>query len=143
MSDTIKALEALATEAETLHTDQPEASTAQAGSDAPPPLTNAQVLGGAIAAARSVFCAVTKLESPARVLDDNAAQRLGQAWGPVLDKYGIQLHETMGAFMVEITAVLVTIEIGMQLRMAVLSELAARNAKPVTPESAPATDGGQ
>jgi|GEM_PF-3006682 hypothetical protein len=141
MTDTTQALEALASEAETLHAEAPEAAAGQAAPEAAPPLTNAQIMGGAIAAARSVFCAVTKLESPNRVLDDATAQRLGAAWGPVLDKYGVNLNDTMGAFMVEITAALVTLEIGLQVRAAVSAELAARNAKPIEPEPAPMADG--
>lgn len=93
-------------------------------------LTNAQILGGAIAAARSVFCAVTKLESPARVIDDATAQRLGAAWGPVLDKHGVNLGDTMGAYALEFTAAVVTFEVVMQVRAAVAAEIAAKAAKP-------------
>lgn len=132
-----KALEALAAEAENLHADAGQDQPQGQGQDQPQALTNAQILGGAIAAARSVFCAVTKLESPARIIDDSAAQRLGAAWGPVLDKHGINLGDTMGAYALEFAAIVVTLEIGMQVRAAVAAELAARNAKPIEPKQEP------
>lgn len=126
-----KALEALALEAESIQSEQQDQTGAPGqdqGQDQPQALTNAQVLGGAIAAARSVFCMVTKLESPARILDDATAQRLGAAWGPVLDKHGINLGDTMGAYALEFTAAIVTFEVVMQLRAAVGAEIAAKEA---------------
>ena len=125
-------LDALAAEAETL-TDTTTPGAAQGAQPEPdaPGLTNAQIVGGAIAAARTVFCAVTKLDSPNVHLDDAAAQRLGAVWGPVLDKHGIDMGELMGDWGVEIAAIVVTAEIGMSLRRAVLDEIAAKAAKPV------------
>lgn len=131
-----KALEALAAEAESMQSETSQDQPQGQGQDQPQGLTNAQILGGAIAAARSVFCMVTKLESPARVLDDATAQRLGAAWGPVLDKHGINLGDTMGAYALEFAAIVVTLEIGMQVRAAVAAEMAERNAKPIEPEPA-------
>lgn len=130
MSEEKKALEALAFEAEAMRSTAGQDGPAQASQEQEPQgLTNAQILGGAIAAARSVFCAVTKLESPARVIDDATAQRLGAAWGPVLDKHGINLGDTMGAYALEFTAAIVTFEVVMQVRTAVAAELAAKAAK--------------
>ena len=103
--------------------------------DAPAPdPTNEQIIAGAIAAARTVFCMVTKLDSPRIHLDDAAAQQLGAAWGPVCDKYGWNLNAAMAGYGVEIAAIVVTANIGFALHRAVSEEIASRNAKPITPE---------
>src|SRR4051812_9696732 len=62
----------------------------------PAPPTNAQLFAGAIAAGREAFCAFTRFESPRKTLSDEAVQRLGEVWGPVLDKHGINLHSYLG-----------------------------------------------
>lgn len=128
-------LGALAAEADTLQdTTAPGAAPGEPPEPEAPRLTNAQIVGGAIAAARTVFCAVTKLDSPNQHLNDEAAQRLGAVWGPVLDKHGLDLGAVMGDWGIEIAAIAVTAEIALTLRRAVLEEIAAKNAKPVQAE---------
>lgn len=100
-----------------------------------PRATSAQLIGGAIAAGRTVFCIVTKLESPKLILNDAAAQKLGAAWGPVLDKHGIDLNAYVGDFALEISAAFATVEIAMALRTAVQDEIRAKAAKPVQGET--------
>lgn len=102
--------------------------------EASPGMSNAQIIAGAIAAGRTVFCAVTKLESPAIHLSDDKAQQLGAVWGPVADKYGLNLNDAIGGYAVEFAALIVTAQIGFELRRAVREEMAARAAKPVQEE---------
>lgn len=131
-------LDALAIEADNL-TDTSAPGADQTGQDTsgqeqPQQMTNAQIIAGAIAAGRTVFCAVTKLESPAIHLSDEKAQQLGAVWGPVCDKYGWSLNDAIGGYAVEFAALIVTAQIGFELRAAVREEIAARAAKPVQPE---------
>lgn len=93
----------------------------------PPPLTSAQIIAGAIAAGREVFCAVTQFQSPRRLLDDATAAHLGELWGPVLEKHHIDLGKYLGDFGVEIAAVLGTAGIVMALRKAVMQEARDRD----------------
>lgn len=129
-------LETLALQAENLTDTATGTADGQEGApEAPAPEpTNAQMIAGAIAAGRTVFCMVTKLESPKIHLDDAAAQTLGAAWGPVCDKYGWNLNDALGSYGVEIAAIAVTAQIGYALHRAVTEEIAARNAKPVQAE---------
>lgn len=92
----------------------------------PAPLTSAQIVAGAIATGREVFCIVTKLQSPKTHLNDNTVKQLGDWWGPVLDKHGIDLSKYMGDYALEIAAVVGTVTIGAQVRAAVIAEIAAR-----------------
>lgn len=129
-------LENLAIAAENLtdtNTGPTEGKDAAQDAPAPEP-TNAQMIAGAIAAGRTVFCMVTKLESPKVHLNDEAAQQLGAAWGPVCDKYGWNLNDALGSYGVEIAAIAVTAQIGYALHRAVTEEIASRNAKPVQAE---------
>lgn len=125
-------LEQLARQAE-----QIESTSQPTGDSQPPPepekTTNAQIIGAAIAAARTVFCAVSKLDSPKVHLNDEQAQRLGAVWGPVLDKHGYNLNKAMGDYALEIGAAVVTFEIVMNLRAAVREEIAAKDAKHMGP----------
>ena len=109
-----------------------DAGDAQA-EQAPQQLTNGQLLTGAISAARDVFCIVTKLESPKQVLDAEATQKLGELWGPVLDKHGIELAKYLGDYALEIAAVIGTLTIGARLRSVVIAEIIAKR-----PQAAPA-----
>lgn len=104
----------------------------------PQRLTNAQIVAGALAAGRDVFCIVTKLESPKQHLDAAAVQQLGELWGPVLDKHGIDLATYLGDYALEIGAVIGTITIGAKLRAAVIAEMIAKRPQAA---SAPADDG--
>lgn len=129
-------LETLALQAEGMtDTNTGPAEGQDATQDAPAPEpTNAQMIAGAIAAGRTVFCMVTKLESPKVHLNDEAAQQLGAVWGPVCDKYGWNLNDALGSYGVEIAAIAVTAQIGYALHRAVTEEIASRNAKPVQAE---------
>jgi hypothetical protein len=113
-------------------------STDAAG-DAPAPLTNAQILAGAIAAGREVFCAVTKLKSPKTHLDDDTAKRLGELWGPVLEKHGWNLGEVMGNYALEVAAIIGTLTIGASVRAAVIAEIASQRKADDTPTDDPDT----
>ena len=125
------ALEALALEGVRLESEATQADQPGPGdSQEPTKPTNAQIIAGAIAAGRTVFCVVTKLESPKRHLDDATAQALGDAWGPVCEKYGLDLGETLGGYMVELGALILTAQVAYTLREAVLHELAQQEAKP-------------
>jgi hypothetical protein len=104
----------------------------------PQRLTNAQIVAGALAAGRDVFCIVTKLESPRQHLDAAAVQQLGQLWGPVLDKHGIDLAAYLGDYALEIAAALGTVTIAAKLRAAVIDEMIAKRP---TANSAPANNG--
>lgn len=103
--------------------------------EAPQAPTNAQVIAGALAMGREVFCAVSKLKSPKIHLNDEAVQQLGAVWGPVCDKHGWDMNAAMGDWGIEIAAIVVTAQIGLTLRAAVVEEIAARNAKPVQAET--------
>lgn len=128
----ISDLEQLARQAE-----QIESTVPPAGDTTQPPepekATNAQIIGAAIAAGRTVFCAVSKLDSPKIHLNDEQSQKLGAVWGPVLDKHGINLNKAMGDYALEIGAAVVTFEIVMALRTAVREEIAAKDAKHMGP----------
>lgn len=86
-------------------------------------LTNEQVFGGAIAAAREAFCLFTKLTSPKVVLTDAKVQQLAALWCPVLDKHGISLGQYIGDYALEMAAVIGTIGIASELRTMVSAEL--------------------
>lgn len=107
--------------------------TVEPGQDAAPPepeaLTAAQIIGGALAAGREVFCMVTKMDSPRKTLDDDTAQRIGALWGPVLDKHGIDLGKYIGDYALEAAAVIGTITIAASVRRGVLDEMAAMDRK--------------
>lgn len=95
---------------------------------APEKPSSAQIISGAVAAGREVFCLVAKLQSPKVHLDDATAQQLGALWGPVLDKHGIDLGQYLGDYALEIAAVIGTVTIGAGVRSAVLAEIAAKDA---------------
>lgn len=95
----------------------------------PEALTAAQIIGGALAAGREVFCMVTKMDSPRKTLDDDTAQRIGALWGPVLDKHGIDLGKYIGDYALEAAAVIGTITIAASVRRGVLDEMAAMDRK--------------
>lgn len=103
-------------------TDQPEADKA-------PELSNAQLFAGAIAMGVQVFTVVTKVQAPKNILTHERCAELGELWGPVLDKYGINAGQFMGAWQLEIAAVLGTVGIVLELRTAVRAEVAAMQAE--------------
>lgn len=110
------------------------------GADAGPPepeaLTAAQIIAGAIAAGREVFCLVTKMESPRRTLDDANAKAIGALWGPVLDKHGIDLAKYIGDYGLEFTALMGTFAIAAGVRKGVLAEMDAMDRRQDTDQHA-------
>jgi len=108
-----------------------EPTDENAPGEEPAPPSSAQILAGAIAAGREVFCIVTRLESPKKTLSDDTAKALGGMWGPVLEKHGIDLNRYMGDYAMEISAVIGTLTIGAAVRAGVLAEIASR--KPAAP----------
>lgn len=99
------------------------------GEGDPTPLTAAQIIGGALAAGREVFCLVTKLDSPKRVLTDDRAQHLGALWGPVCEKHGIDLAKYLGDYALEVGALVGSFAVVMELRAAVTAEIVAKRGK--------------
>lgn len=134
-------LDALAAQAETLNASEDQQQ--QPGQAEPiPKLTNAQAIAGAVGAGREAFCFFTKLKSPRAVLDDATVGQLGELWGPVLDKHGINLGEYLGDYALEIAAAIGTFAIAAQLRTAVNAEIKAQtvDAEPATPATEPPND---
>lgn len=91
-----------------------------------PALTNTQIISGALAMGRDVFCTFTDLQSPQRTLDNAKTDALGEAWGKVCDKRGYDLGGYLGDYVLEIGAIVVTFAIAKDVRAGVLAELAAR-----------------
>lgn len=90
------------------------------------PLTNAAAIGAALQAGREAFCLFTKLQSPKATLTDADCSQLGDLWGKVLDKRGIQLSRYMGDHAAEIAAAMGTFSIALAVRAGVVAELAQR-----------------
>lgn len=107
----------------------------QPGEAAPQqPLTNAQCLGMGLQMIRETLCAVAKVTSPKTTLDDATIQTVADSVGPVLDKHGINLAGVAGDYMIELRAVIVTVPIILAARAALMDEIRAKAAKPITPE---------
>lgn len=124
-------LDALAGEAAALDAGPaPEPGTAvavaQQGQAEPPKLTNEQIIAGALSAGREIFCVVTKTKSPKATLTDEVTKQLGDVWGPVATKYGLDLSETMGQYALEFAAVTSTLAVIMHVRAAYQDELKDR-----------------
>lgn len=120
----------------------PGSDTEQVLAEPIPQLTNAQAIAGAVIMGREVFCGYTKLKSPRAVLPNEVAGQLGEMWGPVCDKHGINLHEWLGDYALEFAAIMGTMAILGQVRAAVQAEIAAIKAAEKKPEPA-AADGTQ
>lgn len=91
-----------------------------------PVQTNAQLLAGVFQLGRDVGCIVAGVQSPRVVLDDGTLQQLGDAWGAVADKRGWDLQRLMGDYAAEVSAVMVTITVGVKVNKALQTELAMR-----------------
>jgi len=134
-------LENLAAQADAQALNHQQEAAPGAAPEAPEPAgpTNAQILAGAIAAGREVFCVVTKLEAPRHGLSDEHAAQLGALWAPVLEKHGIDMGKYLGDYALELAAAMGTFTIVVNLRKMVLYEIAMkeRAAKP-PPAAAPA-----
>lgn len=126
-------LEALAQQAESMEAEAVAAAPGAPGEPATPEpekLSNAQILSGGLIAGRGVFCSVTKFESPKTTLSDDSAHRLGEVWGPLFTKWGIELGDYVGEYALELAAIVVTAEIGLSVRAGVVAEMIARDQKP-------------
>lgn len=88
--------------------------------------SNAQILAGALAAGREVFCLVTDLQSPRRTMSDEALSNWAQAVAPALEKHGIDLGAVIGDFGPEIAAVVSTVILANAVRLGAVAELAAK-----------------
>ncbi len=138
-------LAALASEAKAM--DGPAAGVTDADvSDAqeaakPPTLTNQQCILMAGQIVRDTLCALAKVESPRRTLDDATLGTVADAVAPVLDKHGIQLGTVGGDYMAEIRAAMVVVPVILATRAALRDELAARDlAKAEADKPTPAAD---
>lgn len=120
------ALAGLAAEADGLETiDTGPAAPGEGGAPAEPEApapSNAQLIAGMLELGRDVFCQVTEFQSPKAVLQAGACTALGEAWGRVLDKRGIDLNRYLGDYGAEIAALVVTWRVGSALYSAVQAE---------------------
>lgn len=131
-------LDLLAAQAESMGASQD--AEAQPGEAQPiPPLSNAQAIAVAIGAGREAFCFFTKLKSPRTVLDDATVGQLGELWGPVLDKHGINLGDYLGDYALEIAAAIGTFSIAAALRTAINAEIKSQTID--AEQAAPAAPG--
>ena len=129
MSTTDNELGALAAQAESLEAEAATAMGEGQGSEQQPVVpvqTNAQLLAGVFQLSRDVGCIVAGVQSPRVVLDDATLQQLGDAWGAVADKRGWDLQRLMGDYAAEVSAVMVTITVGVRVNKALQTELAMR-----------------
>jgi hypothetical protein len=99
------------------------------GEPEPPKPTNGDLLTDMIKLLRDTFCGITELQSPKRHLDDEKAAVLGQAWGAVADKHGLDLVSVAGDYATEIAAVVVTLPVAAAINTSVKAEIAERKAK--------------
>lgn len=123
-------LDALAAQAEGLEVDQ-----AEQGAPVPveqPKASNGEILGGMFAMVRDLACMVLDLRSPKATFPDQDAMQLGQAWGAVCDKRGVDLARIMGDYGAEVAAVVMTATVFKRVSSAVNAELAAREPAAVT-----------
>ena len=132
-------LEALAAQAEGLEVDQVEQG-AQAPAEQPK-ASNADILGGMFAMMRDLACMIFDVSSPKATFRDAEAVQLGQAWGAVCDKRGVDLARIMGDYGAEVTAVILTATVIKRVSSAVQAEVDARKPGSITdadPKPAPA-----
>lgn len=132
--------EARRADAEAAAAGQPGAPGEQPADGAPPPLTNAQCIAMGLQVIRETVAGLAKLDTPRQTLSDANCTTVGDAVGPVLDKYGIQLGAAVGDFAIELRAAMVAGPLLWVAYRAAQDELRARRAKPVEPEAAPAAD---
>ena len=103
--------------------DAPEQDAAE------PQLSNAQLFAVGVEIGAQLFTVITKIKAPQNVLSHERCAQLGELWGPVLDKYGINAGQFMGAWQLEIAAVMGTVGVVLELRSAVRAEIAQRQAE--------------
>lgn len=135
-------LDNLAGQADRLDQDQDGPGQGdQAGPAGPLPMGNAQALTMAFELIRDTVCTVARVKSPRQVLTGPAMAPLADAWAAVLDKHGVSLSSMVGDYLVEFRAIGLTVPLLLAAREAIREELAARNAKPIEPESSTVTNG--
>lgn len=127
-------LDALAAQAEGLEVGQVEQGGPVAAEQPKP--SNAEILAGAFAMFRDLACMILDLQTPKATFPDRDAGQLGQAWGAVCDKRGVDLARIMGDYGAEVTAVVITATVLKRVATAAKAELAARDPAAVT-EAAP------
>ena len=101
---------------------------------AAPELTNAQVINMGLQMVRETLCGVANVTSPKRTLTDQTCEVIGEANGPLLDKWGISLSGMGGGYMVELKAAFVTLPILWAAWLALKEEMRAMRAKPIVEE---------
>lgn len=139
MTTTNDELGALAAQAEGLEAEAAAATGEGQGAEQAPAVpvqTNAQLLAGVFQLGRDVGCIVAGVQSPRIVLDDATLQQLGDAWGAVADKRGWNLQRLMGDYAAEVSAVMVTITVGVRVNKALQTELAMRERAAAEPAAA-------
>ena len=119
-------LESIAQEADQLQLGEQDAAGQV---DQVPALTNGKCIEGALIMLRDVFCAFTGFKSPKENFTDAAAAAMGEAWGKVADKYGVDLGAIAGDYGPEIAAVLVTAPVAIAVIQGMKVEIAEREKK--------------
>lgn len=141
-------LGALALQAAQLESEAQAQQTAGPGGEQqqeePSLQTNAEIIAGTLMLARDTACMAFELSSPAAVLTDQKAEKLGEMWGRVADKYGWNLAGALGDYKEEIVAFMGTVGIARELAKAVVMEMDAkakahfdRTVDAATPPAAP------
>jgi len=143
MNQTTNPLDDLARQAE--QTEAEAVPAMQGLEEAPPAITNAQAIAGAIGAGREAFCFFTKFESPRRVLNDDRVQQLAALADPVFTKYGINVGAMIGDFGPELALAAGLFAVVLELRQAVSLEAAekAKKAEPIAPAEFTSSGDGQ
>ena len=138
------ALEQLAGQADTLAaptaTESPADGQQLPADGAPaaaPASRNFEALCFILAGFRELACAMLKVDSPRRTLDDSSVEACAKVLAPVADKYGVNLGTYMGG--PEAAAVMVAGPILWRAWRALDEELAARKRKPDQVETAPSS----
>ena len=128
----------LADQAGQLHQEGEAAEQAAAGGPPPPPIvTNATLIAGLLEIVPEVAGLVWSVKSPKAILTHDRATELGNLWGAVCDKRGIDLQKLMGDWSLEVAAATATMVICNDIRKAVAAELAARKPKQGAGEAGP------
>lgn len=135
-------LEALAAQAEGLEAPPVEQGAQAVQVEAATP-SNGELLAGMFVVVRDLACMVLDLKSPRVTFPDNDAAQLGQAWGAVCDKRGVDLGRLMGDYGAEVAAVIITATVAKRVMVAAKAELAERAppAAPAEPAAAAVGEG--
>lgn len=114
-----------------LDADQADAAANDPGGaqPAPPPMTNAQVLGFAFEMIRETLCTVAGVQSPRVTASNDKLQPLAEAWGAVCDKHQVDLSSMVGDYIIELKAITLTVPVILAARSALQAEIAAKHRK--------------